>query len=133
MNIADLPADFDQATLLKLASGPYTAEDAMASLKLGFCQGLCEMGILPSEFEHMFKGGVWPLDSIVNTSAKAMGLGLAGGALVGGYSGLLRHRAESAIEGKNDPDITQLQNSLKAIKEMRADLVRNRSIMGAAA
>lgn len=131
MNIAALPAEFDPETLLKLASGPYTAEDSMASLKMGFCQGLCELGILPSEFEHMFKGGIWPLDSVVNTSAKLMGLGLAGGALVGGYSGLLRHRAEQAIDGKNDPDLVQLQNSLKAYREMKADLQRNRAITGA--
>jgi hypothetical protein len=130
MSTLEIPTGFTSEQIQKLASGPYTEEDSMASLKLGFAQGLCELGILPSEFERMFKEAedMPILGPMVNTSAKLMGLGLAGGALLGGYSGLLRHRAEKAIDGKNDPDITAQQNSLKAYREMIADLRRNVAI-----
>lgn len=113
--------------IAKEAARPYSQEDAMSALKLGFAHELSDAGILPSEFERMMKGaGI--IDAGVGTLGQLAGLGMAGGALVGGYTGYLRHRAEKAVEGKNDPDLVKLNNSLKMYRELTQDLQRTNAV-----
>lgn len=106
--------------------------DALSAVKLGFAIGLSEIGITPSEFEEMAKlAEVNPLGGLVGGFESLGKATLAGGAigtLVGGYSGYLRHRAEKAIEGKNDPDIVALRNKIRAYDQMKKDLIRTTAV-----
>jgi hypothetical protein len=113
--------------IAKEAALPYSQEDAMSALKLGFAHELSDAGILPSEFESLMKEANI-IDTGVGTLGQLAGLGMAGGALVGGYTGYLRHRVEKAIEGKNDPDLVKLNNSLKMYREMSQDLRRTNAV-----
>ena len=100
----------------------------MSAFKLGFAIGLSEHGITPSEFEKMAKYAEVNIlglgANLIDGLAKATLVGGAAGTLLGGYSGYLRHRAEKAIEGKNDPDIVALQNKIRTYRQMSEDLVR---------
>ena len=101
----------------------------MCAVKLGFIHEMSDHGILPSEAEELLKvADGYPLSGLVGGIGQLYGLSLAGGALAGGYSGYLRHRAEKAIEGKNDPDLVKLNNSLKMYREMVADLNRTNAV-----
>lgn len=112
---------------------PYSAMDALSAIKLGFALGLSEIGITPSEFEGMVKFAEFnnPLGvgvGLLESLGKATLAGGAVGTLVGGYSGYLRHRAEKAIEGKNDPDIMALRNKIRAYDQMKKDLLRTNAV-----
>lgn len=113
--------------IAKEAALPYTSEDAMSAMKLGFAHALSDAGILPSEFESLMKEANI-IDTGIGTLGQLAGLGMAGGALIGGYTGYARHRAEKAIEGKNDPDLVKLDNSLRMYRELSADLQRTNAV-----
>lgn len=102
----------------------------MSAIKLGFLAELSDNGILPSEFEDFMKcaDGVPVISQILSTGGQLAGLSLAGGALLGGYSGLLRHKAEQAIEGKNDPDLVKVDNQLNMYRELISDLRRTDAV-----
>jgi len=118
----------------KELSRPYSDEEALSAFKLGLAIGISEAGILPSDFERMLKFAEVNIlgvgAGLVDGLAKATLVGGAAGTLLGGYSGFLRHRAEKAIEGKNDPDIVALQNKIRAYKQMTSDLDRTNRITG---
>ncbi len=114
--------------LAEMAGTPYSPEDAMCAIKLGFIHEMSDAGLLPSEVEAILKEADYPLGGFLNGAGQIAGLSLAGGALVGGYTGYLRHRAEKAVEGKNDPDLTKLNNSLKMYRELVADLNRTNAV-----
>lgn len=123
------PVSIPNETLQKIASSPYSKEDSMAALKLGFAQGMSDCGLCPGETEELIKLGLdWssvPM-ALATTS-------VVGGSVLGAYSGLLRHRMEKAVDGKNDPDITETNDKLRAYREMISDLRRTNQVSGVAA
>lgn len=112
-------------------SSDYSVQDELSAVKLGFAIGLSEIGITPSEFETMAKiaDGIGAgILSGVEALAGATTMGIGAGAAIGGYSGYLRHRAEKAIEGKNDPELVALRDKIRAYNELKKDLVRTSAV-----
>ena len=116
----------------------FDGNDAMHGLKLGIALTLQEEGISPSEFEAMILSQ--PMEKVAFMQAAESGIdawgkmvlgGLALGSLGGGYSGYLRHRAEKAIEGKDDPELVEKENKIRAYREMLEDIKRTKNVSAA--
>jgi hypothetical protein len=114
---------------------PYSVQEEMSALKLGFALALSEIGLTPSEFEQMVKVAegisLNPVNGLLSTAEGLIGLttmAAGGGALAGGYSGYLRHKVEKDMEGKGDPDLVSLHDKIRAYNELTRDLRRSNAV-----
>jgi hypothetical protein len=116
----------------EILSGPYTQEDRISAVKLGFARAIADSGMTPSEAEELFKqasiskiaglAGMQALSTAGEWAAKYPVLLALLGAGAGAGIGKLHNALDARSEDKQDEESITLKKKMETYQNMKKEL-----------